>query len=97
LELSSNQIVDISPLKGLTNLQDLGLPYNQIVDISPLKGLTNLQDLGLRDNEKISNITPLIENTGLGTGDEVSLQFCPLISETQINALKAKGVKVDWP
>ena len=97
LGLSSNQIVDISALKGLTNFQLLWLNNNQIVDISPLKGLTDLRNLELTGNEKISNITPLIENTGLGTGDAVSLQFCPLIPESQINALKAKGVKVDWP
>jgi internalin A len=56
--LAGNQITDISPLSGLTNLQELGLGENQITDISPhfragtavasptsspLSGLTNLQ------------------------------------------------------
>ena len=97
LRLGYNQIVDISAVKGLTKLVNLDLYSNQIVDISALKGLTNLGYLWLYNNEKISNITPLIENTGLGTGDFVSLQGCPLISKTQINALKAKGVMVYWP
>jgi len=97
LSASGYGINDISGIECFINLEDLKLYVNQIVDISALKGLTNLGYLWLYNNEKISNITPLIENTGLGTGDFVSLQGCPLISKTQINALKAKGVMVYWP
>ena len=38
-----NQISDISPLAGLTNLEDLKLSEKQISDISPLSGLKNLK------------------------------------------------------
>jgi internalin A len=37
-----NEITDISPLAGLTNLTEINLGYNGITDISPLAGLTNL-------------------------------------------------------
>ncbi|WP_264197115.1 leucine-rich repeat domain-containing protein, partial [Microseira wollei] len=47
LNLDSNQITDISPLKALTNLTSLNLYNNQITDISPLKALTNLTSLNL--------------------------------------------------
>jgi len=36
LDLSWNQISDISPLANLTSLTVVGLEYNQISDISPL-------------------------------------------------------------
>jgi len=51
LWLYENQIVDISPLAGLTNLMELSLFNNQIVDISPLEGLTNLTTLYLHNNQ----------------------------------------------
>ncbi len=72
LFLDSNQISDISALAGLTNLTSLSLDSNQISDISAVAGLTNLTGLYLYDNN-ISNIKPLVDNTGLGSGDEVYL------------------------
>jgi internalin A len=62
LNLFYNQIVDISPLKELTNIQRLLLERNQINDISPLKELKNIQVLRLYKN-KISDISPLKELT----------------------------------
>ena len=51
LDLSDNQISDVSPLKELTNLGKLDLRYNKITDVSPLAGLTNLEALVLDDNQ----------------------------------------------
>jgi internalin A len=48
--LGDNQISDLSPLSGLTNLQELTLRGNQISDISPLMELVNLEYLNLADN-----------------------------------------------
>ncbi|MEQ8386441.1 MAG: leucine-rich repeat domain-containing protein [Coleofasciculus sp. A1-SPW-01] len=50
LDLSSNQITDVSPLSGFTNLSKLYLSFNQITDVSPLFGLTNLNLLNLEGN-----------------------------------------------
>ena len=50
LWLASNQISDISPLKGLKSLTVLYLGNNQISDISPLKGLKSLTDLWIENN-----------------------------------------------
>ena len=58
LELQYNQISDISPLAGLTNLTSLNLRDNKINDISPLTGLVNLTSLNLCNNQ-ISDITPV--------------------------------------
>jgi Leucine-rich repeat (LRR) protein len=58
LDLSGNEITDVSPLAGLTNLESLWLDENQISDLSPLKGLTNLKYLYLENNQ-ISDLSPL--------------------------------------
>jgi internalin A len=64
LDLSIDQLVDIQPLAGLTNLKELRLDSNQIVDIKPLAGLTNLNILYLHTNQ-IVDIKPLAGLTNL--------------------------------
>ena len=65
LNLSNNQISDISPLAQLTQLTKLNLGgANQISDISPLAQLTLLTELDLSSNQ-ISDITPLTQLTQL--------------------------------
>ena len=39
-----NQVSDLSPVAGLTNLRVLFLHHNPISDISPVRGLTNLTE-----------------------------------------------------
>ena len=58
LILEENEIRDISPLSGLTNLAFLDLSHNQISDIRPLAGLTGLGGLKLANNQ-IVDISPL--------------------------------------
>ena len=58
--LGANQIVDITPLTGLTQLTNLFLEVNQIEDLTPLARLKQLTLLYLSYN-KISNLTPLAE------------------------------------
>ena len=50
LYLNYNQINDLRPLAGLTNLQELSLYWNRISDVSPLSGLTHLVYLYLGNN-----------------------------------------------
>ena len=64
LYLEYNQISDIKPLAGLTNLTELYLSINEITDIRPLEGLTNLTKLSLARN-KVSDIKPLAGLTKL--------------------------------
>jgi uncharacterized repeat protein (TIGR02059 family) len=96
LWLDHNHISNLSPLAGLTNLQVLSLSNNAVNDsvyngISPLSGLYNLQWLFLAGNY-FSNITPLINNGGLGAGDHIYLPY--YISPTNVQALKDKGIDV---
>jgi len=64
LHLPDNNISDITPLAGLTNLRTLHLHDNNISDLTPLAGLTNLQELVLNKNN-ISDLTPLAGLTNL--------------------------------
>jgi Leucine-rich repeat (LRR) protein len=98
LGLWNNQIGDISPLSNLTNLTYLHLDSNQIGDISPLSNLTNLTLLFLDDNQ-ISDISHLVQNQGLGAGDEIGLRYNPLSSNSiniYIPQLEARGVNVNY-
>ncbi|MDH4156584.1 MAG: leucine-rich repeat domain-containing protein [candidate division Zixibacteria bacterium] len=98
LYLDENLITDIGPLADLAVLRLLSLKNNQIVDISALAGLTNIRYLYLDDNS-ISDIAPLVDNGGLGSGDQVFLHNNPLdpvsINE-HIPALESRGVSVFW-
>ena len=98
LGLGDNNITDISPLAGLTNLIGLGLGDNNITNISPLTRLTRLEILWLPDNS-ISDLSPLVANTGLGNGDEVSVEGNPLSDRsinTHIPTLQRRGVTVHF-
>ena len=59
-----HQIVDISPLASLTELEALNLSGNKIVDISPLANLKQLTELWLMAN-RITDVRPLAGLTEL--------------------------------
>ena len=91
----AGRFTDISAVSGLTNLTYLWL-VGRFTDISAVSGLTNLTRLVLSDN-RISDISPLVSNTGLGTGERVYLSRNPLSYPsiyTHIPALKTRGVEV---
>ena len=94
LTLQFNPITDISPLSGLTSLTELRLSDNSITDIDALSGLTSLTKLNLNRNPNLSNIQPLLDNTGLGANDNVNLQGTS-VSCADVAALEAKGVTVE--
>jgi internalin A len=84
LDLSSNQISDISQLKELTGLKILYLSYNQISDISKLKELKRLAVLDLSYNQ-IDDISALKELTSLKT---LYLSYNQIKDITPLNKLK---------
>ncbi|CAL6088083.1 LPXTG_cell wall anchor domain-containing protein [Hexamita inflata] len=61
LEISNCNLKDISALKNLTKLQNLGLYMNKYIDITPLQYLIQLTDLHLSNCEilEISTLSPL--------------------------------------
>ena len=98
LRLARNSISDISAVAGLSSLMDLGLSSNPISDISAVAGLTNLRWLWLTNNN-FSDLAPLVDNTGLGSKDEVLVGGNPLsyVSlHTHIPTLQERGVEVGF-
>ncbi len=93
-----NNISDISPVAGLTNLVGLDLRHNNISDISAVAGLTKLWWLVLNNNS-ITDISALVANTGLGSGDTVNVKDNPLNAvsiNTHIPTLQGRGVAVEF-
>lgn len=58
LVLRRNVIPDITPLRGLTNLEEPDPGINDIEDITALRDLINLESIDL-DRNVISDIAPL--------------------------------------
>ena len=56
-----NQISDLKPLAGLTNLTTLLLRSSKISDLSPLEGLSNLTRLELQNNPIKNKTCPVRE------------------------------------
>ncbi|OQX56639.1 MAG: hypothetical protein B5M53_00425 [Candidatus Cloacimonas sp. 4484_209] len=106
LSLGENNISDISPLFNLINLTKLLLWQNNIKDINSIKHLIRIGDpetgwwidLDLSYNQ-ISDISPLVENSGIDEGDFVDICHNPLNSqsiETYIPELENRGVELTW-
>lgn len=64
LALEDNLLEDLSPLAGLTQLQELYVSENRISDLTPLAELTALRIVIANDN-RISDISPLANLTAL--------------------------------
>ena len=85
-----------SSLRGLSNLRVLDMNENAIADISGLSTLTKLEELYLANN-LISDVAPLVSNSGLGAGDYVRLDGNPWSADAvavDIPALRQRGVAV---
>ncbi len=63
---AGEEITDVE----LANLTTLWALFSDITDLTGLEYCTNLTELNIYGNQ-ISDISPLVENNGLGEGDEV--------------------------
>lgn len=59
-----NEVTDLSPLAGLTNLGILSLSDNDVSDLSPIAGLTQLESLEVR-SALVTDLLPLAGLTNL--------------------------------
>ena len=100
LEAAIREAIDIperpmypSDLKGLISF---AASEKNIADLTGLEHCTNLTQLDLRENE-ISDISPLVQNEGLGEGDAIYLWGNPLNWDSvnvYIPGLRERGVTV---
>ncbi len=96
-------VLDLTFLAGFPNLTELtiapsGILFYQFSNISPVAGLSRLKKISLV-NCQISDISPLVENTGLGHGSIVDVRHNPLsyVSlHTHIPELQSRGVTVHF-
>ena len=59
MRLINNEVADVTPLAGLTNLVALWLEGNQITDVSSLAVLKRLELLALGENPLLERRCPL--------------------------------------
>jgi internalin A len=85
LDLSGAPVSDLSPLSGLTSLQDLDLSGAPVSDLSPLSGLTSLQDLGL-SGAPVSDLSPL---SGLASLRDLYLGGTPVSDLSPLSGLSS--------
>lgn len=89
LDLSNNEISDISELENLERLEELYLANNQIGYIDVLSSLLNLRELDLSGNQ-IDDISPLLELNNLEYVNLIGNR----ITKSQIDKLKEREVFV---
>ena len=96
LDLANKDIVDLTALAGMTELEFLNLNGNWIIDLKPLAGLTKLKVLGLTVN-RVSDPSPLAGLTELRdlrlNGNHIS-DLKALATLTQLVLLQLDGNQI---
>ena len=90
------KVSDLSPLQGLSNLQQLYVSSTKVSDLSPLQGLSNLQQLYV-SSTKVSDLSPLQGLSNLQQLDVSSTQvsnLSPLKGLSNLQQLTVSSTKV---
>lgn len=97
VDFSSSLVTDISPLKGLDKIEYLDFAQSQVDSLETLDTLTNLSVIDLSYN-KITNLEPLLKlsNLTLITAWDDPDKNKWLLDRTQLKALEAKGIEVEY-
>ena len=97
LTAANNRITDLSPLRNSLAMETLDLNGNEgLVDLSVVERMTALKVLRL-DGTGVEDLKPLVDNTGLGSGDQVYLRNVPNLNadaEQHVATLRGRGVTV---
>ncbi|MBT3267060.1 hypothetical protein HN371_07915 [Candidatus Poribacteria bacterium] len=94
LGLAHCGIEKLPDLTSLRRLQSLYLDDNRITSIATLRRMELLEGVNLNYN-MVTDISPLVDNPGIGPGDVISLAENPLSRQTltaQVPALIQRGV-----
>ena len=89
----SGDILNLTPLAGLTNLTELDLEVYELSDLTPLAGLKNLTELKVIGSRKLLDVSPLAGLRNLtkldihASGGEFS-DLTPLAGLTNLTELK---------
>lgn len=96
LDMSYQEISDISMISDLKNLMLVDLSYNNITDISPLKNMTNLKALHLAGVklDDISWLSNFLKLTSLTLESNKIEDISPLAKLTNLTDLYLRGNKI---
>ncbi len=105
LHAQNNRITGIDGINNLKRLSSLGLSGNQIENLAPLQGLTNLSGFLFLENNRISDLGPLLEMCR--TDLEGEKRFAPYLniylsgnpfdgesSQEQLRQMKELGLRI---
>lgn len=73
LSLAGNQIEEVGRLGVLSQLRSLDLSHNQVKSVEGLESIEEIEDLDLSYNDEFGDLSPLVKNTSLGSGDKLYL------------------------
>jgi internalin A len=96
LYLGGGELNDITPLKGLTQIEGLRLSMNSVSDITPLAGMINMDRLDL-GRTQVRDLTPLkgMKNmTELQLDDTPVQDLSPLAGLKKLERLSIKRTRV---
>ncbi len=97
LTAAGNRITDLSPLRNSLVMETLDLNLNEgLKDVSVVERMTALKVLRL-DGTDVRDLSPLVRNTGLGSGDQVYLRNVPNLNADaaqHVATLRGRGVSV---
>lgn len=96
LDLTGQEVTDLTPLADLAKLEHLWLGETQVSDLAPLANLTNLQELTLRRTQ-VSDLTPLAKLAkleALWLKDTQVSDLTPLASLPDLRVLDARRTQV---
>lgn len=65
LDFTGDRLTDLSPLRGMPNLQRLVLWGNNVTDLSPLSEIRSLRSLDVSCNSDLSDLSPIAQLVGL--------------------------------
>ena len=84
LDLGTNNITDVSPLAGLTQLKVLSLKENyELTDVSALAGLPKLEKIYLLDTEVPGNEIKMLREAA-PRGSKLKIFLAPLYDDEYI-------------
>ena len=97
LTAAGNRITDLSPLRNSLAMETLDLNLNEgLRDVSVVERMVALKVLRL-DGTDVRDLSPLVRNNGLGSGDQVYLRNLPNLNadaEQHVATLRGRGVSV---
>jgi len=97
VSIGGNSLETLPDFSNLKSLEILGFTVGYVTSLAPLIPVESLVEIWA-DYNLITDLTPLVDNPGIGEGDYVNVLWNPIDCTEQavtIAELKARGVDLD--